>query len=155
MSHYKDPARYYCPDGAHPSPEQFSSPGHILNDQQPSDSEPTSLGIRKSPPPRADADTVTVIKSARTGTAGSRGRVRVADFDDLSKGLLEDAIGMYRADINTLNPFPSRLEDRDSAFSKFTRACSEGKVSMDFEEDHLKVVRFAFTLMITTLTDLS
>jgi hypothetical protein len=54
----------------------------------------------------------------------------------------EDAIGMYHVDISTLNPFPSQLKDHKSAFSKFTRACSEGKVSMDFKEDHLKVVHF-------------
>jgi hypothetical protein len=148
------PTRYYYLN-AHPDLEQFLSHGHILNDHQPSDLEPTSLGIRKSPPPRADADTMTVTKSAHTGTAGSRGRVRIADFDDLSKGLLEDAIGMYHVNINTLNPFPSRLEDRDSAFSKFTRACSEGKVSMDFKEDHLKVVRFHINPHDHKLMDLS
>lgn len=55
----------------------------------------------------ADADTMTVTKSAHTRTAGSRGRVCIADFDDLFKGLLEDAIGMFCIDINTLNPFHS------------------------------------------------
>ena len=111
---------------------------HWMQYEEPSDitsnfnSSPTSLGIQKSPPPRLDADTTVVTKSARTGSTGSRG----------SKGLLEDAIGMYRVDITTWNPFPNCLEDRDLAFSKFTKACSERNLSMEFEEDHLKLVRF-------------
>ena len=118
---------------------EYEEPSNITSNFN---SSPTSLGIQKSPPPRPDADTTVVTKSAHTGSTGSRGRVHVADFDMLSKGLLEDAIGMYHVDITTWNPFPNRLEDCDLAFSRFTKACLERNLSMEFEEDHLKLVHF-------------
>ncbi|KAF8237107.1 hypothetical protein L208DRAFT_1375801 [Tricholoma matsutake] len=124
--------------------EDIDTEDHWMEYEEPSSnfdcsSSPTSLGVRKSPPSRLDGDTTVVTKSAHTGSTRSRGRVHIADFDVLSKGLLEDAIGMYRADITTWNPFPNRLKDHDLAFSKFTKACSERNLSMEFEEDHLKL----------------
>ena len=95
----------------------------------------------KSPPPRADADTTTTIKSVHTGTSGSRNRVRLADFNDFSRDLLEDAISYYRASIFTKNAFPERLEDRGEATSAFLKACQDRKVKVELEEDHLKIVR--------------
>jgi hypothetical protein len=110
-------------------------------DNRYSSPEPSSLGVRKSPPPRADADTTTTIKSVRTGTSGSRNRVRLADFNDFSRDLLEDAISNYRASIFTKKAFPERLEDRGEATSAFLKACQDRKVKVELEEDHLKIVR--------------
>lgn len=106
-----------------------------------SDSEPVFLGVRKSPPPRADSDTTTIIKSARKGTSGSRNRPKVTDFDSYTKDLLEDAISYYRADINTRNAFPERLDDRDMATSAFVKACSDRNVKVELEPEHMKIVR--------------
>jgi hypothetical protein len=102
------------------------------------------LGVRKSPPPRADAETTTTIKSLRTGTSGSRNCIRLADFNDFSRDLLEDAISYYRASIFTKNAFPERLEDRGEATTAFLKACQDRKVKVELEEDHLKIVRDQF-----------
>jgi len=80
------------------------------------------------------------MKSARIGTSGTRNRVRMADFDVFMKDLLEDAMSYYKADINTKNPFPEPLEDRDSATSAFIKACSDRNVQVELEEDHLRLV---------------
>ena len=82
-------------------------------------SKPVAGSVRKNPPPRADVDTTTVVKSARVGNSGTRNRVRIADFDAFTKDLLEDAISYYKADINTKNPFwnPSKIVTPQPAHS--------------------------------------
>jgi hypothetical protein len=116
--------------------------------------QPSSLGVRESPlaPPRADTDTPTTMKTVRIGTSGSRNRVRLSDFDDFSRDLLEDSISHYRASIFTKNAFPERLEDRGEATSAFLKACQDRKIKVELEEDHLKIVCDQLRLKDLTFT---
>lgn len=104
--------------------------------------QPSSLGVRESPlaPTRPDTDIPTTMKTVRIRTSGSRNRVRLSDFDDFSRDLLEDSISNYRASIFTKNAFPERLEDRGEATSAFLKACRDRKIKVELEEDHLKIV---------------
>lgn len=66
--------------------------------------------------------------------------MRVADFDEMTKSILEDAISLYRVIICSLEPFPGRLEDRDLAAEAWVRACEDRKVHIDFNEEIVKLV---------------
>lgn len=101
----------------------------------------SNLGIRKSPPLTASPSSTVIIKKAKNETVGSRGRVRVADFDDLTKVVLESAISEYRTVyICGVEPYPDRVEARDFAADTWVDACGERNVRIEFDEDILKLV---------------
>jgi hypothetical protein len=100
----------------------------------------TVLGIRKTPPSRADLDTTTVSKFTRTEASGTRNRLCISDFDTISQSVLKRAISHYRAEINNKSPFPDQLEDRRAATNAWVQACTELTVHIEFDEDLMKLV---------------
>ena len=96
--------------------------------------------VRKDCPTTPAPSTMVVIKRPKTELSGSRGRARVADFDELSKSLLEETISIYRAQIGGVHPYPDRLEDRDAATGAWVESCNARGVRVEFDEDMLKLV---------------
>ncbi|KAF8067065.1 hypothetical protein FPV67DRAFT_1417403, partial [Lyophyllum atratum] len=66
--------------------------------------------------------------------------VEASDFDEFTKNILEDAIVSYRAHIRTINPYPSRDEDRGWAGAVWVAACQDRGVQVEFDEDVLKLI---------------
>lgn len=128
---FQEPTRYIYPD-AHPELEAFP--------RSSAEAERTSLGVRKTPPASVSASTTVYIKKVKTESSGTRGRMRAADFDEMTKSILEDAMSIYRVSICSVEPYPDRLEDRDLAADAWVRACEDRKVRVDFDEDILKLV---------------
>jgi hypothetical protein len=107
----------------------------------PSDrTQPSVLGIRKTPPSRADLDTTTVLKFARTEASGTRNRLCISDFDAISQSVLKRALSHYRAELNNNSPFPDQLEDRKASTNAWLQACTELTVHIEFDEELLKLV---------------
>ena len=96
--------------------------------------------VRKDCPATPASSTTVVTKRPKTESSGSRGRARVADFDELSKSLLEESISIYRAQIGGVQPYPDRLEDRDTATGAWVESCNARGVRVEFDEDMLKLV---------------
>jgi hypothetical protein len=72
--------------------------------------------------------------------SGSRGRIRTADFDDLTLSIVEETISIYRAQISSVEPFPDRTEDRDTIKQAWIEVCTGRNVRVDLEEDIFKLV---------------
>jgi hypothetical protein len=98
------------------------------------------LGIRKAPPSRADLDTTTVLKFARTEASGTRNRLCISDFNTISQSVLKRALSHYHAELNNNSPFPDQLEDRNASTNAWVQACTELNVHIEFDEDLLKLV---------------
>jgi hypothetical protein len=96
--------------------------------------------VRKDCPATPAPSTTVVTKRPKTESSGSRGRAHVADFDELSKSLLEETISIYRAQIGGVHPYPDRLEDRDAATGAWVESCNARGVRVEFDEDMLKLV---------------
>ena len=75
----------------------------LLAISQPVTSTPLAIAanerVRKSPPHTTSEETTVTIKRPKTDTAGSRGRTRISDFDDLTKSLANETISIYQAQI--------------------------------------------------------
>jgi hypothetical protein len=54
---------------------------------------------RKENPPTASAETTVVTKQIKIEGSGSRGRIRTADFDELTRSIIDTTISIYRAQI--------------------------------------------------------
>ena len=97
--------------------------------------------LLKADCPATPAPSTTVVTiRPKTESSGSRGRARVADFDELSKSLLEESISIYRAQIGGVQPYPDRLEDRDTATGAWLESCNVRGVRVEFDKDMLKLV---------------
>lgn len=131
----------------HETPPHFSEPeldsphqaSATISDN--SETHPSGLRIRKTPPSSSDADTTSVSKRARTEAAsGTRNRLCIGDFDSLCQAVLKRALSHYRANLNNKSPFPDQVEDRDAATTAWVQACSELNVHVEFEERLMKLV---------------
>lgn len=127
---FQEPTRYVYPE-AHPELESFPCSA--------AEAERASLK-RKSPPQTTSPSSTIYIKKSKTDASGTRGRVRAADFDEMTKSILEDAMSKYRVSIAAEEPYPDRVDDRDLAADAWVRACEDRKLRMDFDEDILKLV---------------
>jgi hypothetical protein len=78
-------------------------------------------------------------KRARTEPSGSSNRLCIADFDSLCQSVLKRALSYYRATLNNASPFPSQLEDRDTATDAWVQACTDLNTQVDFEEPLMKL----------------
>lgn len=100
----------------------------------------TNSRVRKDCPATPAPSTTVVTKRPKIESSGSRGRARVADFDDLSKSILEETISIYRAQIGGVHPYPDHLEDRDAATGAWVESYNARGVRVEFDEDMLKLV---------------
>jgi hypothetical protein len=118
--HHRDPAAeplYH----AHPAPE-------------------TSEKKRKETPATTSAETTVVTKSLKVEGSGSRGRVRTADFNALTRSIVEETISIYRAQIASVEPFPERADDRDTVKQVWLEVCTGRNLQVEIEEDSFKYV---------------
>ena len=106
--------------------------------------------VRKSPPRTTSADTSVTIKRPKTDTAGSRGRTRISDFDDLTKSLVDETISIYQAQIVAVQPWPSTAENWESISQGWIEVCASRKVRIELDDEIFKVVRISlsFTLSV-------
>jgi hypothetical protein len=84
------------------------------------------------------------IKRPKTDTAGSRGRTRLSDFDDLTKSLAEETISIYQAQIVAVQPWPSTAENWEYISQAWIEVCASRKVRIDLDDEIFKVVRSLF-----------
>jgi hypothetical protein len=95
---------------------------------------------RKEPPTTTSSETTVVTKRIKVEGSGSRGRVRTADFDDLTRSIIEDTISIYRAQISSVEPFPERTDDRDTIKQAWLEVCTGRSLRVELEEDIYKLV---------------
>ena len=97
--------------------------------------------IRKSSPRTTSEETSVIIKRPKTDTAGSRGRTRISDFDDLTKSLADETISIYQAQIVAVQPWPSTAENWESVSQAWIEVCSSQNVRIEIDDEIFKVVR--------------
>ena len=95
---------------------------------------------RKEPPTTTSAETTIVTKKIKVEGSGSRGRIRTADFNDMTRSIIEDSISIYRAQISSVEPFPERTEDCDTIKQVWLEVCEARNVRVELEEDIFKLV---------------
>jgi hypothetical protein len=111
-------------------------PGHGTKQKAIPDSETK----RKEAPTTTSSETTVVTKRIKVEGSGSRGRVRTADFDDLTRSIIEETISIYRAQISTVEPFPERADDRDTIKQAWLEVCTGRNLRLELEEDIFKLV---------------
>ena len=95
---------------------------------------------RKDTPPTTSTETTLVTKRIKVEGSGSRGRIRQADFDELTRSVIEETISIYRAQIGSVEPFPERADDRDTVKQAWLEVCTSRNVRVELEEDIFKLV---------------
>ena len=96
--------------------------------------------VRKSPPLTTSEETSVTIKRPKTETAGSRGRTRLSDFDELTKSLADETISIYQAQIITVQAWPSSAENLASITQAWIEVCTSRNVRIDLDEEIFKAV---------------
>lgn len=97
--------------------------------------------FQKSPPCTSSDGTGVSIKRPKTDTAGSRGRTRISDFDDLTKSLADETISIYQAQIVAVQAWPSTAENWESVSQAWIEVCSSRNVRIELDDEIYKVVR--------------
>lgn len=105
--------------------------------------------VRKSPPLTTSVETTVIIKRPKTDTAGSRGRTRVSDFDDLTKSLVDETISIYQAQIAAVQPWPSTAENWESVSQGWVEVCASRSVRIELDDEIFKVVRISFHFLLS------
>lgn len=85
-------------------------------------------------------ETTVVTKKIKAEGSGSRGRIRQADFDELTRSIIEETISIYRAQIGSVEPFPERADDRDTVKQAWLEVCTSRNLRVELEEDIFKLV---------------
>ena len=106
------PAVYHYLD-AHPNLEAFP-PTPAYQGQAPVSRK------RKSPPPTLSLE-MTVILETKAAPSGSQGHIQAADFEGISKAILDNAIKEFSTLITTHHAFPEKLLSDDC--EKWTAEC--------------------------------
>lgn len=103
--------------------------------------------VRKTPPSTTSPDTTVTIKRPKTDTAGSRGRTRISDFDDLTKSLTEETISIFQAQIVAVQPWPSTAETWESISQGWKEVCTSRNVRIELDDEIFKVVSNLFCFL--------
>ena len=97
--------------------------------------------IRKTPPTTISADTAVVVKKQKTTSPGqSKNRIRVGDFDQMTKSLTEDCIAIYRAQIGAVQPFPVKTDNLQAVELAWVEVCKNRDLQIDLEDSVSKAV---------------
>lgn len=120
-----------------------SSPSRIQHCQR-------SHALRADDNTENNRDSSSVRRHRRTAEkgSGSRGRLVLRDFTLLEATVLKDAIGHYRCQICTLNPFPNDIEEQQMAIDAWRKACEAKKVSLQCTEEIIAVVSVTVTVLV-------
>ena len=80
--------------------------------------------ICKTPPTTISANTAIVVKKQKTTSPGqSKNRIRVGDFDQMTKSLTEDCIAIYSAQIGAIQPFPVKTDNLQAVELAWVEVC--------------------------------
>lgn len=114
----------------------------------------TSERKRKEVPETTSHETTVVTKSIKVEGSGSRGRVRMADFSELTRSIIDETISIYRAQIASVEPFPERADDRDTVKQAWLEVCQGRNLRVELEEDIFKFVSHSkyFLLFVTMIS---
>jgi hypothetical protein len=147
VSHQREPdvaddleeSFYHYPD-AQPAPEPTQKE---INEKK-----------RKETPATTSIETTVVTKKVKAEGSGSRGRIRQADFDELTRSVIEETISIYRAQIGSVEPFPERADDRNTVKQAWLEVCTSRNLRVELEEDIFKLASdcnysFHFMAMIS------
>jgi hypothetical protein len=104
------------------------------------DAQPAPGTKRKEPPTTTSTGTTVETKRIKVEGSGYRGRIRTADFNELTRSIIEDTISIYRAQIGSVEPFPERTDDRDTIKQAWLEVCTSRDVRVELEEDIFKLV---------------
>ncbi|KAJ3547081.1 hypothetical protein NMY22_g1794 [Coprinellus aureogranulatus] len=87
--------------------------------------------------------TMKKVKVSIPAATGSRQRYKVGDFhkQGVVKGILEDAIGVFRALVSTQNAFPKSSVRDDLVTSAWVEACRRRKVEIECETVCEKLIK--------------
>jgi hypothetical protein len=97
--------------------------------------------IRKTPPTTISADTAVVVKKQKTTGSGQlKNRIRVGDFDQLTKSLTEDCIAIYRAKIGAVQPFPVKTDNLEAIHLAWVEVCNNRNIQIDLDDSVFKAV---------------
>ena len=119
---------------------EFESP---LNQPTP---HPPNGKIHKNLPTSTPADTAAAVKKQKTtdispGQVGQpKHRIRVGDFDKLTKSLTEDCIAIYRAKIVATQPFPVKANNLQAVQLAWVEVCNNCDLQIDMEYAVFKAV---------------
>ena len=134
----------YVADGDIDSGEHFHLHDDQLEDNAHPAPEPTQKETlerkRKENPPTTSTETTVVTKKIKAEGSGSRGRIHQADFDELTRSIIEETISIYRAQIGSVEPFPERADDRDTVKQAWLEVCTTRNLRVELEEDIFKLV---------------
>lgn len=109
---------------------------------------------RKEIPATTAPETMVITKSIKVEGTGSRGRVRAADFNEMTRSIIEETISIYRAQIASVEPFPERTDDRDIVKQAWLEVCTGRNLRVELEEDIFKFVsdsRVIFYFIFVTM----
>ena len=126
MTDLVEPLYHYLDSDAHPAPETKQKE--------------TPERKRKETPATTSTETTVVTKKIKVEGSGSRGRIRTADFDELTRSIIEETIAIYRAQISSVEPFPERTDDRDTVKQAWLEVCTGRNLRVELEEDIFKLV---------------
>ena len=88
-------------------------------------SQPAPIACKqKDTLPSTSAKTTVLIKHVKVEGSGSHGRICTADFDELTRSIIEEVISIYRVQIGGVEPFPERADDRDSVKQAWLEVCT-------------------------------
>ena len=124
-THDLEESLYHYPD-AQPAPERTQKE--------------TPEKKRKETPTTTSAETTVVTKKIKAEGSGSRGRIRQADFDELTRSVIEETISIYRAQIGSVETFPERTDDRDTVKHAWLEVCTSRNLRVELDEDIFKLV---------------
>jgi hypothetical protein len=109
------------------------------------DAQPAPEPTRKEAPERKRketpaTETTVVTKKIKAEGSGSRGRIRLADFDELTRSIIEESISIYCAQIGSVEVFPERADDHNTVKQAWLEVCTSRNLKADLEEDAFKMV---------------
>jgi Domain of unknown function (DUF6532) len=110
---------------------------------------------RKETPTTTSLETTVVTKRIKVEGSGSRGRIRTADFNELTRSIIEETISIYRAQISSVEPFPERTDDRDTVKQAWLEVCTARNLRVELEEDIYKLVCHYYMISSLHCNDLS
>ena len=108
--------------------------------------------VQKSPPCTTSEETTVTIKQPKTNTAGSQGRTRILDFNNITKSLADETTSIYQAQIVAVQPWPSTAKNLELISQAWIEVCASRNVCVKLDDEIFKVVStFTFFSIIFLL----
>ena len=139
--HKPEPHGYGYLD-AHPVPPALESLPCSSRSPPAEPSQPAPIACKwKDTLPSTSAETTVLIKRVKVKGSGSCGCIRTANFNELTRSIIEEVISIYHAQIGGVEPFPECADDCDSVKQAWLEVCTSCSLRVELEEDIFKLVR--------------